>query len=67
MNIAQQRAALAKIQPKSKAAKAQADDTSLRDTLVNFLGATPTAVTSFFGDIKTSHQYHKAVRKGELN
>lgn len=64
MNIAQQRAALTKLSPKTS--KAQPDETSLRDTVVNVIGATPTAVTSFFGDIAISHRYHKAVREGQI-
>lgn len=64
MNIKQQRAALAKINPQAKVATTS--DTSWRDTIVNAVGATPTAVTSFFGDIRTSHQYHKAVREGQI-
>lgn len=64
MNIKQQRAALAKLNPQAKVASST--DTSWRDTVVNAVGATPIAVTSFFGDIKTSYKYHKAVREGQL-
>ena len=65
MNIAQQRAALAKLSPKATKAAA-VDDTTLRDSIVNTIGAAPTAITSFFGDIAISHKYHRAVREGQL-
>lgn len=63
MNIKQQRAALAKLSPAPKQAAATSD-TSWRDAVVNTIGATPIAVTSFFGDIGASYKYHKAVREG---
>lgn len=63
MNIKQQRAALAKLSPATKQATAT-NDTSWRDATVNAIGATPIAITSFFGDIGTSYKFHKAVREG---
>lgn len=64
MNIKQQRAALAKLNPQAKAASS--NDTSWRDATVNAIGATPVAITSFFGDIGTSYKFHKAVRKDAI-
>jgi len=63
MNIKQQRAALAKLAP--QATKATNEDT-LRDKVVSGIAATPIAVTSFFGDIAKSYQFHKAVRQGQI-
>ena len=65
MNIKQQRAALAKLAPQATKAT-QVSDTSWRDATVNAIGATPVAVTSFFGDIATSYKFHKAVREGQI-
>lgn len=64
MNTKQMQAALAKINPKSKAA--QTEHVSVKERIASTIGAVPSGTIGFFADIGTSFKYHEAKRKGLL-
>lgn len=72
MNTKQMQAALAKINPKTRATKAvthQASEPLLVRTAATIGAAVPVVrknADTFFGAMKTSYQYHEAVRRGDI-
>ncbi|MHB1098687.1 MAG: hypothetical protein ACYCZR_03955 [Burkholderiales bacterium] len=62
MNTKQMQAALAKINPKSKAVAVE--HVTVAQRVATTIGAVPSGTLGFFADIGTSFKYHEAKRKG---
>lgn len=58
---------LAAVKPAAKKAKAEQPKQSLAVSALITLGAVPSNLLNMVDIVKTSYQYHEAVRKGEIN